>query len=92
MTLAQLKEEPWYQERPAVIQQAIDKLPPFYEYRFKDSKKECWIYSYDEPESSLLEDVTVTVQKTGYGGILGFNPLDTNKVFGVQLNDLEIVP
>lgn len=94
MTLEELKQTAWYIGRPPVIQQAIDKMPPFNLYRFKDSGKQCYIYSYEEPESNLLDDVTVTVQKVGAGGVLedlGLGKLDTNMVFGIKLDDLEDV-
>ena len=92
MTLEELKESNWYKERPEVIQQAICILPPICLYKFKDSGKQCVIYSFSEPESNKLEDVTITVQKTGIGGPMaemGLGLLDTNKVFGVRLDDLE---
>lgn len=94
MTLDELKTSDWYNTRPEVIQQAINKLPPIGIYQFKDSKKQCYIYSYEEPESGKLEDVTVTVQKIGKGGpmdAMGMGALDTNGVFGVKLDDLELV-
>lgn len=87
--LQALKQTDWYKERPTIIQQAIDLLPPTKMYRFKDSKKQCHLVSYDEPNTNELDDVTVTVQKTGVGGILGLGELDINKVFGVKLADLE---
>jgi len=92
MTLSEIQQSEWYLSRPPVIQQAIDILPPGQLYQFKDSGKQCTIYSYDEPESGLIEDVTVTVNKTGIGGALasmGLGALDTNSVFGVKLSDLE---
>ena len=92
MTLEELKESNWYKERPEVIQQAICILPLICLYKFKDSGKQCVIYSFSEPESNKLEDVTITVQKTGIGGPMaemGLGLLDTNKVFGVRLDDLE---
>lgn len=94
MTLEDFKNSDWYKERPDCIKEAINALPPTETYRFKDSKKECVIVSYSEPVSELLEDVTVTVQKTGNGGVMaemGLGILDTNQVFGVKLDDLEIV-
>lgn len=98
-TLKEIQELDWYKERPKVIQEAINTLPPIAMMRFKSSKKECYILSWEEPKSGLLEDITVTVQKTGMGGSLqkSFSPgkplaLDTNKVFGVHLDDLEYVP
>lgn len=84
----------WYDEKPKIIQEAIDKIPPIQTYRFKNSKKECYIISYDEPTDSSIE-VTLTVQKTGKGGALakfGLGSLDTNQVFGVHINDLEALP
>ena len=92
MTLDEFKETDWYKERPALIKQAMDILPPIQQYRFKDSKKICFIVSVEEPESNKLEDVTVTVQKIGKGGSMdemGLGQLDTNRVFGVKLTDLE---
>ena len=90
--MKELKEDEWYQTRPQIIKDAIDILPPTRYYMFKDSKKECYIISYDEPENGKVEDVTVMVQKTGVGGPMaemGLSMLDTNKVFGVALTDLE---
>lgn len=92
MTLEELKKEDWYKERPDVIKQAIEILPPIRLYKFKNSGKQCYIRSFEEPESGKLEDVTVTVQKTGVGGALanaGLAMLDTNAVFGLSLTDLE---
>ena len=92
MELQELKQTDWYKERPAVIQDAIDLLPPTKIYRFKESKKQCHLISYEEPYSKKLDDVTVTVQKTGVGGVMdemGIGSLDTNQVFGVKLTDLE---
>lgn len=90
MTLEELKQNEWYKERPLVIQEAINILPPIELYKFKDSGKQCYILSYGEPESGLLEDVTCTVQKTGVGGLLNMPSIDSNRVFGVKLTDLEI--
>ena len=92
MTLKQLKQSDWYKERPLLIQQAIEILPPIQLYKFKTTGKQCYIVSFEEPESSKLEDVTVTVQKTGVGGSMaemGMGSLDTNAVFGLSLTDLE---
>lgn len=91
MTLQELKESDWYISRPDIIKEAINLLPPICLYKFKDSGKQCFIYSYEEPESNKVEDVTVTVQKTGVGGSLaemGLGKIDTNQVFGVKLQDL----
>ena len=93
MDLTELKQTDWYKERPEVIKQAIDKLPPIQLYKFKDSGKQCQLVSFEEPESGKLEDVTCTVQKTGVGGVMdemGLGALDTNGVFGVKLDDLEL--
>lgn len=92
MKLQELKQTDWYKERPIIIQNAIDILPPTKMYRFKDSKKQCQLISYEEPDNKKLNDVTVTVQKTGVGGIMDkmkLGKLDTNRVFGVKLTDLE---
>lgn len=92
-TLQELQESDWYKSRPEVIRQAIDKMgDPNKMLRMKSTGKQCWIYSFEEPESGLLEDVTVTVKKTGVGGslaMMGLGALDTNGVFGVKLDDLE---
>ena len=93
MTIEELKQTVWYNERPEVIKQAICKLPPTQLYKFKSSGKQCQIYSFEEPESGKLEDVTCTVLKTGVGGAMaemGIGMLDTNGVFGVKLDDLEL--
>lgn len=92
MTVEEFQKTEWFLQRPELIQKAIITLPPICHYKFKNSGKQCYIISYDEPESQLLEDVTVTVQKTGVGGAMaemGMGQLDTNQVFGVKLDDLE---
>ena len=91
MTLEELKQDDWYKSRSLVIQQAIDILPPIQLYKLKDSGKQCYIRSYEEPESGKIEDVTVTVvKKTDYGimaemgnGVLG------NSYCGLSLDDLK---
>lgn len=91
--LEELKQSEWYTQKPEIIKQAIDILPPNQLYKFKDSGKQCYIVSFEEPESGKLEDVTCTVQKTGVGGVLadmGMSKLDTNKVFGLKPEDLEV--
>lgn len=87
MTLAELQQYDWYKSRPEIIQQAIDKLPPIQLYKIKSSGYQCYIISFEEPHSSLLEDVTCTVQKTGIGSL--FPSLNQNRVFGISLTDLE---
>ena len=89
MTLDELKQEQWYQDRPDIIKRAIDRLPPIQFYKFKDSGKQCHILSYEEPDSGNLDDVTVTVQKTGVGSMRGLEHINKNAVFGVYLDDLE---
>lgn len=74
MTLEQFKQEEWYKSRPDVIKQAIEKLPPTQSYMYGCRK--CELYSYEEPESGKLEDVTVTVQ------------FSTHRVFGIGLDKL----
>lgn len=93
MTLKELKQTQWYLERPNLIKQAINKLPPIYLYKLKESGKQCQIISFEEPESGKLEEVTCTVQKTGIGGAMsemGLGTLDDNEIFGVKFNSLEI--
>jgi hypothetical protein len=92
MTLEELKQSNWYKEMPDVIQRAICKLPPIQPYRFKDNGHQCLLYSYEEPTSENIEDVTCTVFKTGKGGVMskiGLGELDTRYVFGVLLDELE---
>lgn len=94
ITLEDIKLTDWFLTRPKLIQEVIETYSPLKTYRFKSSKKQCVIIAYDEPESGLLKDVTVIVQKTGKGGAMdemGLGVLDTNQVFGVKLEDLEIV-
>lgn len=96
MTMEEIKATPWYQERPEIIRQAIEKLPPNKLYKFKGSGKQCYLVSYEEPEEKdEVKEVTVTVQKTGKGGAaekMGMPELDTNIVFGVRPDDLELWP
>jgi len=90
--LKKLKKSDWYKERPVVIQQAINLLTPTQMWKLKNSGKQCMIYSYEEPVSGKLEDVTVTVTLTGRGGVMdsmGLGMLDTYKVSGIKFNDLE---
>lgn len=90
-TLDDLKATEWYQTRPDVIKEAIEKTPPNKLYRFKDSKKECFIIGYSEPKESD-QKITLIVQKTGNGGPMaemGLGVLDTNQVFGVDPEHLE---
>lgn len=90
-TLEQIMESDWYQTRPDIIKEVIIKTPPTVMYRFKDSKKECFILGYTEGEKEG-SPVTLVVQKTGKGGALaemGMSSIDTNQVFDVLPDDLE---
>lgn len=93
MTLQEFKQTDWFKERPNIIKRAIELIPPIQLYKFKDSGKQCEIYSYHEPETGKLKDVTVSVIKTGIGGPLsgtGLELIDKDiEVFGVKLNRLE---
>jgi hypothetical protein len=92
MTQEELKQTDWYKQLPQVIQQAVCEIPPIKLYKFKSSGKQCEIYSFEEPQSGKLEDVTCTVKKTGIGGLLekfSLNELDMNFVFNVKINELE---
>lgn len=93
MTLQEIQQTDWYKTRPTIIKEAINILPPIGLYKFKDSGKQCVIRSYEEPNDKNKE-VTVTVVKTGIGGVLatmGISQLEKNQgVFGVSLNDLEL--
>lgn len=85
----------WYEERPQIIKDAIEVLPPICMYKIKATGSQCYIVAYSEPEEGteqILENVTVRVQKTGKGGPMfdmGLGELDTNGVFGLHLTDLE---
>ncbi len=86
-----LRSEEWYNTRPQVIKDAINKIPPVIYYKFKNSGKQCYIVAFTEPDEENKE-VTLTVQKTGEGGAMakmGLGVLDTNQVFGVHIEDLE---
>lgn len=90
-SLQKLLNSDWYKERPIIIKEAINSYPPTVLYRFKDSKKQCYIIGYTEEEDN---SVTLIVQKTGKGGVMdemGLSHLDTNQVFGVSPNDLETI-
>jgi hypothetical protein len=92
-SIQEIMESDWYKTRPEAIQQAIVKMPPTVMYRFKDSKKECYILAYTEGDTEN-DPVTLVVQKTGKGGILstlGMPELDTNQVFEVSIDDLELI-
>jgi hypothetical protein len=92
MTFEEFKKTEWYISRPDIIKQAMEILPPTQLYKFKSSGKQCYIRSYEGNDDSKIEDVTVTVKKTGVGGLLaefGMGALDTNGVFGIKLTDLE---
>jgi hypothetical protein len=93
-TIERLRKTKWYKTRPEIIQQAVELLPPMGLYKFKDTGKQCVIIGYSEPKNGKFKDVTVTVQKTGVGGVLNecgdFSFLDKGwNVFGVKLTDLE---
>jgi len=91
MDISEIKETEWYKGRPELIKKAIDLKPPGL---YSLNGKQCFLISYQEPEDgSLLEDITVTVQKTGEGGLLsdlGLGELDTNQVFGVKIKELSV--
>ena len=89
MTMEDVKKDKWYLSRPKVIQDFMDIVSPIRPHKFKDSGKHCYVVSIQEPISGKLEDVSCTVTKTGYGGATGFNPLDTNSVFGIKPADIE---
>ena len=93
-TIEKLRKTKWYKTRPIAIQKVIELFPPMGLYKFKDIGKQCVIISYDEPKDKSKE-ITLTVQKTGVGGILNerghFSFLDKGwNVFGVKLTDIEL--
>lgn len=91
MTLDEIKETDWYKERPDIIKQAVEILPPMQLYRVKSTGQQVSLYSYHEAET--IEEVTVTVVKTGKGGPLGkigLGEIEKGQgVFGYKLTDLE---
>lgn len=92
MTLGELKTTDWYNTRPEIIKEAIELRSPFKQYEFVGTNVKCYIVSYDELTSNKIEDVTVTVQKTGVkkspDGSATLVGLHTNKIFDVKLEDL----
>lgn len=91
-TIEELRETDWYRSRPDIIKAAIEEKNPMVLYKFKNSGKQCFIYSYEEPAEDQPQVVTVTVQKTGKGGFMdymGMGHFDVNQVFGVKMDDLE---
>jgi hypothetical protein len=87
ISLEEFKGTEWYQEQPGVIKHVIELIPPIQFYKFSNGKQ-CYVLSYDEPVGGKTEDITLTVQKTGLGGVFPLGPLDNNKVFGVRIDDL----
>ena len=79
--LEELMEEDWFQSRPPDIQKMIVKYPPIVLYKFKDSGKVVYLYSY-------CEDGTVTVIHLGYGTEFAFMSRNW-KVFDVKPEALE---
>lgn len=79
--LEELMEEEWFQSRPPDIQKMIIKYPPIVLYKFKDSGKVVYMFSY-------CEDGTVTVIHLGYGTEFAFMSRNW-KVFDVKPEDLE---
>ena len=87
-----VKEETreWYNNLPPSVREVVDDYPPIHIYRFKDSKKQFVIESYEL--DSDIGELTCTVHKIGRGGAMasiGFGFLDTNLVFGVKFDDIE---
>ena len=76
--------EEWLQDRPPIIRELCNKLPPNLLYRMKSSGHRCTIFSYSE-------DGTVTVAVTGEFNRVKFG----RRVFGIlrhvlrPLDDLE---
>jgi hypothetical protein len=68
----------WIEDRPQIIRDLCDRLPPDRLYRIKSSGKRCTIHSYSEDGT-----ITVTVQAM-------YNDLPiTYGVFGLRPEDLE---
>ncbi len=82
--LEEIKESEWFKSRPAAIQQMILNQPPICLYKFKDSGKVVYMYSYSE-------DGTVSVIHLGYGTEFAIVS-EGFKVFGVKPEDLEAIP
>lgn len=77
--LEQAKEEfaIWLQDRPDVIKELAEKLPPWFDYKIKATDKVCRLVSYSE-------DGTVTVWTLDMFGIpynvFGYTPEDLERV------------
>lgn len=84
----------WYLQLPEIVQKVVEEYPPIYIYRFKNSKKQFVIERIEEPLDKN-DPITLVVQKIGKGGLMPAalqERIDTNKVFGVKLEDIERVP
>lgn len=84
--LAALEADPWFQERPAPIREAIRKYPPWRVYRMKTGNR-CHMVSYDENQDGSCTTCMVRVSDA-LNAIL-FTERD---VFGVPFTDLEPLP
>jgi hypothetical protein len=67
----------WRTTRPKVVQDLIDRFPPWTLFMIKDTRHRCTIYSYNE-------DGTLTVSITGQFNLINFG----RRVFGIHPDDL----
>ena len=94
--IAVLHNDLWFLELPENVKEVVRRFPPIFLYRFKDTKKQFYIVSFNEEDPDDPNGkITLKVQKIGIGGVLsqlGLGKLDRNEVFGVELDSIERVP
>lgn len=87
MTTEEFKASEWYQSRPQVIKDLIEKCDPTVLHRIKNSGEIVQMHGYNE-------DGTVMVLKLGIGGpmddMIGFIKRGWG-VFGLKPEDLELL-
>ena len=74
----------WYKERPQIVKDIINKLPPTIAYRVKETDQKCVIYSYRAANDDTLDKVTLTV--------VVIDPISnspTHLVSGLKVEDFE---
>ena len=76
----------WLKDRPQIIKELAEKLPPWNEYRIKKTGQHCQIYSYSEKG-------TITVIVNGHDDkfVNAINKAVQTKVFGISPENLEII-
>ena len=76
----------WLRDRPAVIKELAEKLPPWNRYQLKTTGQHCHLYSYSE-------DGTVTITVDGHDSEIldAMNSAMPINVFGISSDDLEVL-